>query len=215
MSSEDAFDDSLDDLLANITSSQLDPSLKRQTGDKQLKSSETQTDLNSETFLNRVPKRKLVLIQTDKHHHKPCLYHNDSPTTHPLNKKMKSEANANTDSNEDIWNKLSQTTADSQLVLIPSEGDLSTDPMESHSTQNLLINDSFEMSDSSDAESDKSLPLFETDDELDYQRSPLLPLSSNESILRSSQNQLLSDEDLALFKTQNSSSSQNSSVLSF
>src|SRR5882724_10801957 len=106
------FDDSLDDILANITTSQLDPSLKnRSEGNERHKSIETQTECTFDYNLNTNLKRKLVLIETNKHHHKyDCVYHKKSPLN-GINKKFKS-INGNqsqTNFNESIndWNSSS------------------------------------------------------------------------------------------------------------
>jgi hypothetical protein len=246
------FDDSLDELLANITIAQLDPSLKTK---KEVKSVETQTDyclidneLKTKPKINR--KRRIRIIKTDKHHHKPCIYHqkNSSFESNDCKRFKTQDIESNKDfNNEKIeitfnnnntnYESMTHSNNSSQLELITNQEfnschNSSQTQLNSNHTidDNLsqksidLLSDSILLS-SSDLLSDKSFNLLETDDESDGQRSPLHQLAINDKnslndrqqpMIRSSQEQLITDEDF--FKTQisqNSNSSQNSSIFSF
>ena len=230
MSSAEEFDDSIDEILANITSSQLDPSLSLQRSDKPKQiSAETQTDLSFAHILNDIPKRKLVIIETDKHHHKPCVYHNNSSsqTTEPQNKRFKPEIE--NDSNEsnfsDINNEnefinesITESKSSSQTVLITNEElENWSQTQSSASKECLLTQNSLQqlLSEWTDEEDSEVVANDDSDDEIDGHRSPLLELDGNgfteRSALRPSQESLLLKTQIS----QNSNSSQNSSVLSF
>jgi hypothetical protein len=244
------FDDSLDELLANITISQLDPSLNTK---KEVKSIETQTDYCFDNELKTKPKinrkRRIRIIKTDKHHHKPCVYHQRNSSFESNCKRSKTqdiESNKGFNNekisitfnkNNTNYESMGHSNNSSQFQLITNqEFNSSYNSSQTQLNSNHTIDDNFSqksidlLSDSillssSDLLSDKSFNLLETDDESDGQRSPLHQLAINDKnslndrqqpMIRSSQEQLITDEDF--FKTQNSqnsNSSQNSSIFSF
>jgi hypothetical protein len=248
------FDDSLDELLANITI--LDPNLKTK---KEVKSVETQTDnclidnqLKTKPKINR--KRRIRIIKTDKHHHKPCIYHqknssfqsNDSKrsktqdieSNKSFNNENKIEITFNNNNNNTNYESMSHSNNSSQFQLITNQEFNSSysssqtllnsnHTIDDNLSQNSidLLSDSILLSSSESIISNKSFNLLRTDDESDGQRSPLHQLAIDDNnglndrqqpVIRSSQEQLITDEDF--FKTQNSqnsNSSQNSSIFSF
>ena len=98
MSFEDVFDDSLDEILADITASQLDPSLGRHSNNERLSRQiccETQTDWTMDCRLKNSLKRKKTIIATAKHHHKPCALHDDNHLANCNSKRTKLEISSN------------------------------------------------------------------------------------------------------------------------
>jgi len=219
--SYDDFDDSLDDILGNITASQLDPSVKSESNVGNRSSVLCQTDDTIGDVPKRSLKRKLeergiwLVIKSHKHHHKPCVYHDNTPPER-VHKKLKptnNESNGFVDNNHE--NELQMKSQDlNELVstssdVMPIQGCshwTSDRPQTKHmdSTEENLSQNEFQLFDDSELFTDlyftdKSMHSVDATDDVDVQRSPLLQLSGNHSdkpTPRSSQSELSDGEDL-------------------